>query len=153
MSSSNDTSTPLTSAPTVVTGVVGDDIHVIGIRVLEHALRGAGFKVAALGAQALPEEFIRAAIETAACAIFVSSLSGHAELFLRDFRAKCDEAGLQGVLLYVGGFLGVGRQNWEEVEQKFKGYGFDRVYPPKTAPEQAIADLQADLNRQVAAAR
>ncbi|MBI2526628.1 MAG: methylaspartate mutase subunit S [Candidatus Rokubacteria bacterium] len=130
--------------PTVITGVVGDDIHVIGIRVLEHALRNAGFTVVSLGAQVAPEEFIQAAVETAAGAILVSSLSGHAELFLRDFRAKCDEAGLDGIKLYVGGFLGVGRQKWDEVEAKYRGFGFDRVYAPGTPPERAIADLRAE---------
>jgi methylaspartate mutase sigma subunit len=128
---------------TVVTGVIGDDIHVIGVRILEHALRAAGFNVVALGAQVSAEEFIQAAVETAARAILVSSLSGHAEHFLHDFRARCDEAGLGGIVLFVGGFLGVGRQDWAEVEARFKGFGFNGVYAPGTPPEQAVADLAA----------
>jgi methylaspartate mutase sigma subunit len=49
---------------TLVTGVIGDDVHVVGIRLLDHALKHAGFKVEALGVQISQEEFINAAIET-----------------------------------------------------------------------------------------
>jgi hypothetical protein len=33
---------------TIVTGVAGDDIHVMGIRLVEHALKSAGAKVVSL---------------------------------------------------------------------------------------------------------
>ena len=62
---------------TLVTGVIGEDVHIVGIRILEHALRNEGYTVAALGAQTSQEEFINAARETNADAILVSSLSGH----------------------------------------------------------------------------
>jgi methylaspartate mutase sigma subunit len=67
------------SKGTVVTGVIGEDVHVIGIRILEYALGEAGFKVVPLGSQVTQKEFINAAMETNADAIMVSSLSGHAE--------------------------------------------------------------------------
>jgi methylaspartate mutase sigma subunit len=63
---------------TVVTGVIGEDVHVVGIRILEYALGEAGFKVVALGSQVSQKEFIDAAVETDADAILISSLSGHA---------------------------------------------------------------------------
>jgi methylmalonyl-CoA mutase cobalamin-binding subunit len=55
------------------------------------------------------------------------------------------EAGLQDVLLYLGGYLMVGRHDWSEAESRFKSLGFDRVYPPEVDLDQAVADLQADL--------
>jgi methylaspartate mutase sigma subunit len=130
---------------TVVSGVLGPDIHIIGNTVLNYALREAGFNVVSLGIFNTPEDFVRAAIETNAKAILVSSLHGHGELDARGFRQKCEEAGLQGILLYIGGNLVVGKADWAEVEQRFKALGFDRVYPPKTRPQEAIRDLRRDL--------
>ena len=61
------------------------------------------------------------------------------------FKEKTIEAGLEGVLLYIGGYLRVGKaDDWGEVEQRFKTLGFDRVYPPGTLPEEAIEDLRKD---------
>jgi methylaspartate mutase S subunit len=131
--------------PTVITGTVGMDAHVIGTKVLSRALREAGFKVVELGMQVTPEEFINVAQETKADAILMSSLYGMAELDLKDFNKKRMEAGLQDVLLYIGGNLVIGRYDPEEIEPKFKALGFDRVYPPGTEPEIGIEDLKKDL--------
>jgi len=92
------------------------------------------------------EEFIAAAIEDNADAIIVSSLYGHGELDCRGMRDKCDESGLEGILLYVGGNIVVGKQPFEDVEKRFKAMGFDRVYGPGTTPETAIEALREDLS-------
>lgn len=129
----------------LVTGVIGDDVHVTGIRILEHALREAGFKIVSLGIQVGQEEFIHAAIETKADAILVSSLSGHARILVEGLKEKCVEAGLANVRLYLGGQLIIGEMSWEDQERMFKDMGFDRVYPPEAMPEQVIVDLKTDL--------
>ena len=36
---------------TVVLGVIGEDVHIVGARILEYALSDYGFKVVSLGAQ------------------------------------------------------------------------------------------------------
>ncbi len=131
--------------PTVLTGTVGMDAHVIGTKIISRALREEGFKVIELGILTPPEEFIQAAIETDADAMLMSSLYGMAELDLRGFKEKCIEAGLDDVLLYLGGILGVGRHDFAEDEKKFKAMGFDRVYPPEADIKAAIEDLKADL--------
>jgi methylaspartate mutase S subunit len=131
--------------PTVITGTVGMDAHVIGTKVLSRALREAGFKVVELGIQVTPEEFINVAQETKADAILMSSLYGMAELDLKDFNKKRMEAGLGDVLLYIGGNLVIGRYNPREIEPRFKALGFDRVYAPGTEPEIGIEDLKKDL--------
>ncbi len=131
--------------PTVITGTVGMDAHVIGTKVLSRALREAGFKVVELGMQVSPEEFISVAQETRADAILMSSLYGMAELDLKDFNQKRMEAGLGDVLMYIGGNLVIGRYDPKEIEPKFKALGFDRVYPPGTEPEIGIEDLKKDL--------
>ena len=129
---------------TLVTGVVGDDVHVTGIRILEHALRGAGFKVVSLGIQVSQEEFVKAAIETRADAILVSSLGGHAKMLSEGLREKCIEAGLKDIRLYIGGMLAIGVP-WEETKKTFEDFGFDRAYPPSTLPGAVIADMEADF--------
>ena len=131
--------------PTVITGTVGMDAHVIGTKVLSRALREAGFKVVELGMQVTPEEFISVAQETKADAILMSSLYGMAELDLKDFNKKRMEAGLSDILLYIGGNLVVGRYDHKDIEPRFRAMGFDRVYPPGIDPEIGIEDLKKDL--------
>ncbi|MGE5104824.1 MAG: methylaspartate mutase subunit S, partial [Betaproteobacteria bacterium] len=104
---------------TIVTGVIGADTHIVGNRILSMALEDAGYRVVALGALTPAADFIKAAVETAADAILVSSLYGQGELDCRGFRDLCIEAGLDDILLYVGGNLVVGRQPWEDVERRF----------------------------------
>ena len=130
---------------TVVTGTVGQDSHVIGIKLLSRFLMEEGFKVIELGGLTPPEEFIKAAQETAADAILVSSLYGMAELDLVDFKSNCEEAGLKDVILYLGGNLAVGRHDFKDDERKFKAMGFDRVYPPEVDMAVVITDLRNDL--------
>lgn len=130
---------------TLVLGVIGADVHAVGNQILNFAFTQAGYNVVNLGVMVSQEEFIEAAIESAAQAIVVSSLYGHGELDCRGLREKCDEAGLKGVLLYVGGNVVVGKQPFEEVEKRFKAMGFDRVFGPGTAPEVTIAALNEDF--------
>ena len=130
---------------TLVMGVIGADVHAVGNQILNYAFKEAGFNVINLGVMVSQEEYIEAAIESAADAILVSSLYGHGELDCEGLREKCDEAGLEGILLYVGGNIVVGKQPFEEVEKRFKAMGFDRVFGPGTAPEAGIQSLKEDL--------
>jgi methylaspartate mutase sigma subunit len=129
----------------VVTGVIGSDTHIVGNRILSLALERAGYKVVTLGALTPAADFVKAAVETNADVIMVSSLYGLGELDCRGFRDLCLEAGLEHVLLYVGGNLVVGKQPWEDVEQRFLGMGFDRVAPPGTRVETVIDWLERDF--------
>ncbi len=135
----------MSKAPTVITGTVGTDAHVIGTKVLSRALKDAGFNVVALGMQVSPQEFIKVAQETNADAILMSSLYGMADLDLKGFNEERIEAGLGDVLLYIGGIVGLGRHDFKEDEEKFKKLGFDRVYPPEADLDAAIEDLRNDL--------
>ncbi|MCI8318477.1 MAG: methylaspartate mutase subunit S [Lachnospiraceae bacterium] len=133
---------------TLVMGVIGADVHAVGNKILYHAFTGAGFNCVNLGVMVSQEEYINAAIEANADAIVVSSLYGHGELDCRGMREKCNEAGLEGILLYVGGNIVVGKQVFDEVEKRFKAMGFDRVFGPGTPPETTIEALYEDLNVQ-----
>jgi len=130
---------------TLVTGVIGSDTHIVGNRILSLALEEAGFSVVVLGALTPADEFIKAAIETAADGIMVSSLYGQGELDCRGFRDLCVEAGLEDILLYVGGNLVVGKTPWEVVEKRFLDMGFDRAFPPGTRTPGVIEALDRDF--------
>lgn len=130
----------------LITGVL-IDIHNIGLRILGLILNASGFEVNYIGARLSQEDFIRAAQETDADAILISSSYGHAEIDAQGMREKCKEAGLENILLYIGGNLVVGQQcrNWSEIEGVFKKMGFNRVYPSYVMPKDVIKDLREDL--------
>jgi len=126
----------------VVLGAIGADVHVVGARVLD---------VVNLGIQVTQEEFIDAAVESAADAILVSSIYGHGEIDCRGMRENCIERGLGDIPLFLGGNLVVGRRDWATTEALFKSYGFDYIYPPGVDPEVPIADLLRVLTERRAA--
>lgn len=126
---------------TLVMGVIGADVHAVGNKILQHAFTDAGFDVINLGVMVAQEEYIAAAIEANADAIVISSLYGQGELDCRGMREKCNEAGLNGIPLVVGGNIVIGKQKFEDVEKRFKAMGFDRAFPPGTTPETTIEAL------------
>ncbi|MDH6311092.1 methylaspartate mutase sigma subunit [Dysgonomonas sp. PFB1-18] len=126
---------------TIVTGVIGADVHAVGNKILAFALGDAGFNVINLGVMVSQEEFIAAALETNADAIVVSSLYGHGEIDCNGLRDKCNEAGLKDIPLLAGGNLVVGKQDFADVEKRFLAMGFTKAYPPGTTLETTISDL------------
>jgi methylaspartate mutase sigma subunit len=129
----------------IIIGVIGDDIHVVGNRIMQLALEESGFQVFNLRTRNRPEHFCQAALESNAHAVFVSSLNGEGEYWCADFRKRFDDVRLDRVLLYVGGNIVIGKRGNEEVVALFKGYGFDRVYHQQPDIGVAIADLVEDL--------
>lgn len=131
--------------PRVVIGVIGDDIHMVGNRIMQLALEESGFRVFNLRTRNRPEHFCQAALEVNAHAVFVSSLNGEGEYWCADFRRQFDATGLPRIILYAGGNLVVGKRSAEEVAALFKRFGFDRVYHQHSDLSIAIADLNEDL--------
>lgn len=122
----------------IVIGVIGADVHAVGNRIIEHTLQKEGFEVINIGVLSSQEDFINAAIESAADMILVSSLYGHGEMDCRGLREKCVEAGIGDITLFVGGNIVVGKQEFKEVEKRFLDMGFDRAFPPNTAIEEIV---------------
>ena len=143
--------TEQTRKKVLVIGVIGADVHAVGNKILYHAFTEAGFDVVNLGVMVSQEEYISAAIESDADAIVFSSLYGQGELDCRGMREKCDEAGLLGIPLVVGGNIVVGKQKFEDVEKRFHAMGFDRAFPPGTPPETTIDALRELLHMDAAA--
>ena len=52
------------------------------------------------------------------------------------------KAGLKGLPLFVGGNLVVGKQDFKDVEARFRKMGFDYVYPPNTPIECTLVDIR-----------
>ncbi len=112
----------------VVTGVVGNDIHVVANRLIDLSLRARGFEVFNLGVNTYLEEFFDAAVETGAEILLISSLNGEAEGWGREVKPlKAKYKNLDDVIMMIGGNLSVGRGNAEDIVPRYKNYGFDLV--------------------------
>ena len=113
----------------VVTGVVGNDIHVVANRLIDISLQARGFEVFNLGVNTYLEEFIDAVVETDADVLLISSLNGEAEGWCRELQFLRAEYELKDVVFMIGGNLSVGEAaNIEEIVPKYKSYGFDLVF-------------------------
>ncbi len=131
----------------IVLGVIGYDCHSVGNKILEVFFTEKGFQVTNLGVMVSQDEFIDAAIETAADAILVSSLYGHGLIDCQGFRDRCVERGAGGCdPPMMGGNLVVGKTPFSEVEEKFKQMGFDRVFPPDVDLEEVARLLEQDIH-------
>jgi methylaspartate mutase sigma subunit len=112
----------------VVTGVVGNDIHVVANRLIDLSLRARDYEVYNLGVNTHLEEFFDAVVETGAEVLMISSLNGEAEGWGREVRLlKSKYKNLDDVIMMIGGNLVVGSGNTEDIVARYKKYGFDLV--------------------------
>jgi methylaspartate mutase sigma subunit len=112
----------------VVTGVVGNDIHVVANRLIDISLEERGFEVFNLGVNTYLEEFMDAVIETDADVLLISSLNGEAEGWCRDLKILKSQYDFKDVTFMIGGNLGVGEMDPKKLVPKFQDYGFDLVF-------------------------
>ncbi|WP_373002147.1 methylaspartate mutase subunit S [Sulfurimonas sp.] len=113
----------------VVTGVVGNDIHVVANRLIELSLNARGFEVFNLGVNTYLEEFFDAVVETGADILLISSLNGEAEGWSREIKLlKSKYKNLDNLVMMIGGNLVVGSADAETIVPKYKNYGFDLVF-------------------------
>lgn len=114
----------------VVTGVVGNDIHVVANRLIELSLQARGFEVFNLGVNTYLEEFVDAVVETNADILLISSLNGEAEGWCREVKILKAKYGnlLDNVVFMIGGNLVVGTGEASDIIPRFKNYGFDLVF-------------------------
>lgn len=112
----------------VVTGVVGNDIHVVANRLMDLSLRSRGYEVFNLGVNTYLEEFFDAAVETGAEIVLISSLNGEAEGWSREVKLlKAKYKSLDDIIMMIGGNLTVGSGNAADIIPRYKNYGFDLV--------------------------
>lgn len=112
----------------VVTGVVGNDIHVVANRLIDLSLQARGYEVFNLGVNTYLEEFFDAAVESGADVLMISSLNGEAEGWAREVKLlKAKYRNLDDLIMVIGGNLVVGSGNTEDIVSRYKNYGFDLV--------------------------
>lgn len=112
----------------VVTGVVGNDIHVVANRLIDLSLQARGYEVFNLGVNTHLEEFFDAVVETGAQVLMISSLNGEAEGWGREVKLlKAQYKSLDDLIMMIGGNLVVGSGNTEDIVARYKNYGFDLV--------------------------
>jgi len=112
----------------IVTGVVGNDIHVVANRLIDISLQSRGFEVFNLGVNTYLEEFIDAVVETNADVLLISSLNGEAQGWCMNLQSLKQKYDLSNVTFIIGGNLSVGEANQEDIVPQFKSYGFDLVF-------------------------
>ncbi len=114
----------------VVTGVVGNDIHVVANRLIDLSLQARGYEVFNLGVNTYLEEFFDAVIETNADILLISSLNGEAEGWCREVNILKSKYGkmLDDVIFMIGGNLVVGSGDATDIVPRFQNYGFDLVF-------------------------
>ncbi|MEA3315391.1 MAG: methylaspartate mutase subunit S [Campylobacterota bacterium] len=112
----------------IVTGVVGNDIHVVANRLIDISLQSRGYEVFNLGVNTYLEEFIDAVIETDSKVLLISSLNGEADGWCRDLYKYKNNSKLKDVIFIIGGNLSVGEGDESLIVPKFKEYGFDLVF-------------------------
>ena len=134
-------------ATTVVLGVIGNDCHAVGNKIIEHSLAREGFNVINLGVMVSQDEFIDAAIETGAKAILVSSIYGHGEIDCEGLRSRCIERGLDNIVLYVGGNLVIGKHDFADIAKLNEDMGYDRVFSPDVELTQVAEYLRQDISK------
>ncbi len=112
----------------IVTGVVGNDIHVVANRLIDISLQERGYEVFNLGVNTHLQEFIDAVIETDAKILLISSLNGEAEGWCRDLLFLKEKYDLHDIVFVIGGNLSVGEATLEQIVPKYKEFGFDLVF-------------------------
>ena len=131
--------------PTVVLGVIGNDIHVVANRVLEICLNESQINTVNLGTNTKPQDFVDAALEFSADAVLIGSLNGEAQHWCYNIRKFFVDNGIGSTLIYLGGNLLTGSSTQEEVFDVFKNFRIDRIFHGETDFDNIINFLKKDL--------
>lgn len=137
----------MTKAYRLIIGGVGDDSHSVGMNLLSIAFREAGFFLRNIGILNTLDDFFRHAKDFDA--MLISCINGHADLYLKDFQAKCGQFRLSNQdpkVWYLGGNLSL-QHDHEGVVKKYLRMGFDFVAPKPIPWEEIKENLLRDFHR------
>jgi methylaspartate mutase sigma subunit len=127
----------------IIIGVIGNDIHAVGLRIIHIALEESGFEVFNLGTNNMPIKFIEAALEVNPKAVLVSSINGEAEALCIGFGDMFSNYVSEDIKLYIGGNIVCGFKEKTEVDKIFLSYGFNRVFY-QIAIHEALGTIERD---------
>ncbi|NLR57674.1 methylaspartate mutase subunit E [Chitinophaga polysaccharea] len=129
----------------VLLGGLGDDAHSVGLTLLNWFLLEEGFHVTSLVIQNSINDFFKHADSHEI--IFVSSLNGHSDLYLKDFAEKLSSFKLvhdEPKIWYIGGNLSTSKSN-DEVIGSYLQKGFTRVFPKPVGLDNIKTCLKEDI--------
>jgi len=129
----------------VVTGVVGEDVHTVGISIIEKNLRESGFNVISLGVKQPYRAFLDAVEREGARCVVMSSLNGHAARSCEGMGTEIKSRGLKNVYFYIGGNLTINSDHDIENTLCSSEYGFDRAYHQVEDVSVLIEDIKEDI--------
>ncbi len=131
---------------TAVLGAIGAGRQTGRNETIVRQMAKLGIPVVNIGPTENPDVFIDAALATGAQAILVSCREGRGQAFCATFRKRCEQRGLTGISLYVGGQITHASQDFSVSEQELLGAGFDRVFRPNVDLGQVVDLLKQDVN-------
>lgn len=129
----------------IVMGVIGNDIHVVGNRVLQICLEAGGFSTVNIGTNAMPEDFVDASLEVDADAVLVGSLNGEAPHWCGGLRPGLVAVGKADTWIYLGGNVVTGQWDDDRVRAHFEAMGIDRVFYGATDFDALVMQLAMDI--------
>ncbi len=125
----------------VVVAKLGLDGHDRGAKVIARSLRDAGMEVVYTGIFQTPETVVWTVLQEDAQVLGISSLAGAHLEYTRDIMARLREAGLDDVLVLVGGTIPAA----DAVE--LKRLGVADVFTPGTPTGRVIAFIEEHAPR------
>lgn len=130
----------------ILLGTLGDDIHTVGIKLIQQTLVDHGYFVTFLGIQNQLQDFFKKAADHEV--IMISSLNGHSHVYLNEFPALMgqynDSFRGEKKLWYLGGNI-VLNQDPIEVEKRYMQSGFTRVFVKPVGTDEILTNLEQDL--------
>lgn len=120
----------------------GLDGHDRGAKVVARALRDAGMEVIYTGIRQTPEMIVESALQEDVDVVGLSILSGAHLVLLPQIAHQLQEAGLEGVLLLVGGIIPA-----EDIEPLHEA-GVHAVFTPGTSTQDIVEFIKANVTRQ-----
>ena len=131
----------------VLLGSLGDDIHTVGIKLIQQTLVDDGYFVKFLGIQNNLISFFEAAADYEI--IMISSLNGHSYLYLNEFASLMgrfkETFRNEQKIWYLGGNIAL-NQDPRTVEKRYMESGFTRVFVKPVKTDEILAYLQKDIH-------
>ncbi len=115
----------------------GLDGHDRGAKIVARALRDAGMEVIYTGLRQTPEQIVSAAVQEDVDAIGISILSGAHNTILPRICDLLRQAGMQDVLLVVGGIIP------QEDIPALKSAGVTEIFQPGASTQEIVAFIRS----------
>ena len=134
----------VTVSITILLGGIGRDSHSVGIHLLKDFLLSKKFSVKFLGIQNSPSDFLYECSKNHFDFIMMSSLDGHALLYLSDFVIP-DQHKNESTWL-IGGNLSIADSDENTIYESLYKKGFNKIYPKFISLEKLYQFINSKIN-------